>query len=249
MKLQSPLLCAASLAFVACAGQEYSVHIGPTFARVDGDIALANSAGVIPPANDLNNSLGFGGPKSALVQGQMDADRHRVRLSVMNIDTSGQSVLDNDYGDILAGTAVTGQLDFTAIVGNYSYEVVREQSYRFGLGAQLGYYTLDVNVRSANGREDLATNGLMPMPYFEAEYFCGDFTFGAAGGIFAGHFGDSDGLYWDLESYGIWHFDRDFDMRAGYRYLVLDGDGRATSRDFDAAVDVQGFYVTFGYLF
>ena len=97
--------------------------------------------------------------------------------------------------------------------------------------------------------EDLATDGLLPMPYFEAEYFCGDFTFGAAGGIFAGHFGDSDGRYWDLESYGIWHFDRDFDMRAGYRYLVLDGDGRATSRDFDAAVDVQGFYVTFGYLF
>ena len=251
MKPQHLLLCAIPMAFAACEGPSYSFRAGPIFADVRGDLALASSAGQLPTANSMDGGLGFDDSKSAYFEGQVDIDRHRARISTMQIDSEGAAVLDQDYGDIVAGTAVNTEHDFTSVVANYSYEFIREEGYRIGLGAQLGYYAMDVNVRGAGvpGRELLETDGFMPMPYFEAEAFVDDVTFGASGGIMYGDWGDARGHYWDLDLYSVWNLSDRFDVRGGYRYIVLNGDGRASSRDFDSDWDVQGFYLTFGALF
>ena len=251
MKPKHLLLCAIPLAFAACEGPKYSFRAGPTFADVRGNLALADSAGQIPAANSMDGGLGFEDSKSAYFEGQVDIDRHRARFSTMQIDSEGDAVLEQDYGDIVAGTAVNTDQEFTSIVANYTYEVLRDESYRVGLGAQLGYYAMDVNVTGAGvpGREFLETDGFMPMPYFEAEAFLHDLTFGAAGGIMYGDWGDAKGRYWDFDLYTIWNLSDRFDVRGGYRYIVLDGDGRASSRDFDSDWNIQGFYLTFGALF
>ena len=250
MKPVHLLLLAAPLALVACAGQTTSVHIGPSYARARGDITLADSGGGIPPANSFQGSLGFGErERGAYVRGQWDLDRHRVKMSTLFSNSAGTTVLDRPYGDIAAGTTVSADLDFTAIVANYSYELVREDRYRVAAGGQLGYYSMDLGLRSATGFEQLETGGYMPMPYVEAEAFVGDFTFGAGGGFMIGPFGDSEGRYWDIETYTNWNLDDQWDVRGGYRYIVLDGDGTATGRDFDAIIDVQGWFLTIGAIF
>ena len=250
MKASQLLISCTSLAFVACAGQTVSLHAGPSFASVHGGITVADGGGALPPASSVDSDLDLGDAEvSPFLQAQIDADGHRFRISGLLVDTDGEGSLADDFGDVPAGSQVQTSLDFFALVGNYSYEVLREEHYRVGIGAQLGFYSLDVSATAPGSRESLDTQGLLPMPYLEAEAFYGDLTLGLSGGAMAGKFGDSDGRYLDLEAYARWLLDDRFDVRGGYRYLVLDGDGRATDRDFDADLDVRGFYVTAGVRF
>ncbi|MCK5942731.1 MAG: hypothetical protein KAI24_12215 [Planctomycetes bacterium] len=250
MKLQNVLLFASLAALTACAGQTYQVQAGPMFARARGEMALANSSGFLPPANSLDGNMGLGESEaSPFLHGRTDIGKHRVRLHGFYLDTEGSATLNNAYGNIAAGTQVRTSMDFFAIAGNYSYQVLREDHYRVAVGGQLGFYSLDVAARSSGGREEVTTEVLVPMPYVEAEAFLGDFTFGANAGIMAGDLGDANGRYWDIELYSNWQVDERFDIRGGYRYLLLDGYGRASSRDFDADVDVQGLFISAGVRF
>ena len=140
-------------------------------------------------------------------------------------------------------------MDFFAITSNYSYEVWRRDYYRVALGAQLGFYSLDVTARTTGGREEVTSEVIVPMPYLEAEAYWRDFTFGTNMGIMAVDLGDANGRYIDLEAYASWAINQSYDLKAGYRYILLDGYGRASSRDFDADVDVQGLYISGGVRF
>lgn len=250
MRPDSFLISCIALVFAACAGQTVSVHAGPSFASARGGLAIADGGGALPPASSVDGDLDLGDAEvSPYVQAQVDADGHRFRVSGLLVGTDGQGTLGDAFGDLPGGSQVQTLLDFLALVGNYSYELLREEHYRVGVGAQLGFYSLDVGATAGGSRESFETQGLLPMPYAEVEAFYGDLTFGLSGGAMAGNFGDSDGRYLDLEAYATWLVDDCFDVRGGYRYLVLDGEGRATDRDFDADLEVRGFFVTAGVRF
>jgi hypothetical protein len=238
--------------FVACAGQSYRVDVGPFFARTRGDVALQNSAGSLTGNNqsDLERNLGLGDTEpSPYVRLQMDKDKHRVRIHGFSIDNDGEGVLARDFGNLVAGSAVTTELEFFALCGNWAYQIARGENYRFALGAQAGYYSLDVQARSTLGREVVETDVLAPMPFLELEGLFGSFTIGANGALMSADLGDGSGRYLDLEGYVRWSAAKDFDFFGGYRYVVLDAAGRASDRDFDADVDVDGFFFGAGIRF
>jgi hypothetical protein len=245
-----PLL---TLTMVACAGQTYQGNVGPMFARARGEIALAGSANngrSLGPANSIDNDMGLGQTEaSPYIEFQTDIDKHRIRANGFYLDSDSSGQLSNAYGNIAPNTITQTSMQFFAIASNYSYEVLREDAYRVGLGGQLAFYSLDVSARSPGGREEVTTEVLVPMPYIEAEAYWQDFTVGASSAIMAGDFGDARGRYWDLEAFGTWHIDERYDLKIGYRYLLLDGNGRASERDFDADVNVQGMYITGGFRF
>lgn len=257
MKLQNALSVSLLFAFAACAGQTYRVDTGPMFVRARGEFALANSSQVMPPGNSLDGNLGLGDNEvSPYIGFRTDIDKHRVRVNGFYLDTEGSGTLSGadqeqtSHGDILAGTDVQTSMDFFAIVSNYSYEVWRRDYYRVALGAQLGFYSFDVTVRAADGgREEVTSEVMVPMPYVEAEAYWRDFTFGTNMGIMAGDLGDANGRYIDFEAYASWAINQSYDLKAGYRYILLDGYGRASSRDFDADVDVQGLHISGGIRF
>ena len=118
-----------------------------------------------------------------------------------------------------------------------------------GVGGQLGFYSLDVSARSATGRESVTTEALVPAPFVEGELYFDGLTLGASCAVLAADLGDGDGRYLDFEAYSQFRLNEDVDLRAGYRHIVLDVDGVATTREFDADVDVQGFFVTAGIRF
>ncbi|HEB52186.1 MAG TPA: hypothetical protein ENI87_02905 [bacterium] len=238
------------LSFMACVGQTYHVEVGPTFARARGVVALANSSGFLPVANSLEDDMGLGESEAApRIAASTRFGDHHVRLSGFYIDTEGSGALNQDYGNILAGTQVQNTLDFFAIAGSYSYELEREENYRLAVGAKLAYYSLDVTARSPGGREQVETDALVPMPYIEGEYYWEDLTIGANFGVMSADLGDATGRYWDGEAFARYAIDDRYDVRVGYRYLLLDGYGRASSRDFDADLTVQGVYLSAGVRF
>lgn len=238
--------------FVACAGQKYRVDVGPFFAKATGRVALQNAQGTLAGRyeNDLGRDMALDDTEAApYIRVQMDKDRHRVRLHGFGTNTDGTGVLSNDYGGIVAGSQVTTSLDFYTVAANYGYQLLRGENYRLAVGGQAGFYSLDVAARSTAGREQVETSVLVPMPFFEGELLFGSLTFGANAALMSADLGDAAGRYLDVEGYARWSAAKDFDFFAGYRYMVLDAYGRASSRDFDADVDVQGFFFGAGVSF
>lgn len=89
----------------------------------------------------------------------------------------------------------------------------------------------------------MQTDVLVPMPFAEIEGYLGPMTAGANFAFMSADLGDANGIYIDAEAYLRWQATEQFDVMAGYRYLSMDGFGSASSRDFDAEVAVQGFFL------
>lgn len=253
MKMLRSLPLVASAALVGCAGQTYRVDVGAMFAKASGDIALQN--GGTPHVlhdnqNDLDRNLGVGDTEpSPYLRVEMDQERHRVRLHGFGVESDGSGTLAGAYGNLAAGSQVTTSLEFFGLGVTYAWELYRDDHFRIGGGAALNWYSLDVAARSSLGREAVRTDAVVPMPYGEVEAFLGPVTLGANLGIMSADLGDASTRYLDFETYLRWQAIENFDLMLGYRYVVLDGYGRATSRDFDADIDVQGIFVTAGIKF
>ena len=230
----------------SCASQTFRADVGALLATTSGEIALQNAGGNLVLANemnDLDDQMGLGETEaSPYVRLQWEHELHRVRAHGFGIDAEGSGILVGDYGGIPAGAAVTTSMQFFAASAAYSYEVWGNENFRFALGGELAVYSLDLAARSLGGREQVQTDLVIPMPFAEVEAFLGPVTFGVNGAIMAADWRDADGRYADTEAFVRYQATAEIDLIAGYRYLLMDANGTATSRDFDADIEVQGWF-------
>ena len=245
------LFLVATLA--ACTPQTFRADVGALFATTSGKIALQNAGGTLVlgnEQNDVDDQLGVGDTEvSPYVRVQWDHELHRVRAHGFGIDAEGSGTLAGDYGGIPAGSQVTTSMEFFNVAAAYDYEVWGDENFRLALGGQLGIYSLDIAARSASGRESVRTDLVIPMAFAEVEGFFGPVTLGANAALMAGNWRDADGRYLDAEGFARVQVVDEVDLIAGYRYLVLDANGTATSRDFDADITVQGWFIGGGIRF
>lgn len=255
MKMSRTLLSTAGLmTLVACAQSTYRADIGAMFSKHDGRIALQNSSGsnvLGDEMNSLEKDLGIGDTEaSPYVRLQWDEEVHRVRMHGFGLHAGGSGVLNGDFGNLSSGSTVSTSMEYWNVSTAYSYALVQNYDFRLGVGAQLGFYALDVAARSGGIREEVETSVLVPMPYVDGEFYLGDLvTLGANAGYMSADLGDGDGRYWDADVWGRVRVTDEIELLAGYRYLLMDADGRASSRDFDADLDVQGWWVGGGVRF
>ncbi len=233
------------LLFTACAGNTYHVDAGVMFARARGEIALQNAGGTLDLGSN-QNSLGTLGldetEASPYLKVATVHDRHHFEVNGFKLDSEGSGTLTGDFGDIVSGTSVSTSLDFLAIAGVYSYELLRNDNLRLGIGAELAFCQLDVAATSGLGSESVTTDVIVPMPYVEAELFLGDFSVGGNFAAMGADLGDGSGRYFDTAFTGRWQVLPEFDLFAGYRYLLLDAYGNASGRDFDSDIEIQGWF-------
>lgn len=246
------LLCLAAL--TSCAEVAYRADVGAMFPVARGDIALQNSAGTLSlddSKNRLGSNLGLGETDaSPYVHLQADKERHRFRLNGFYSSTEGTGTLSRPYGDLAAGSIVTTSMDFYTVQATYAFQVHRDDHWRLAFGGTLGAYGMDVGARSTAGRESVHTSLLVPMPYVEIEGFVGPLIVGGDAAIMAGDFGDGHGWYGDVEAYvKARPGNENFEVFGGYRYVLLEASGVASSRRFDSDIDVQGFFFGAGIRF
>lgn len=243
----------ALLALAACAPNVYRADIGAMFIRGEGALALQNAGGSLVLANaqnDFDRDLGLGDMEaSPYVRLEWEHDVHRVRAHGFGVESSGIRNLGADFGSIVAGTAVNAEMNLVAAGLSYAYEVAAGRDYRVSLGGQLAYYGLDVAANSGTVTEAVETELAIPMPYAEVEYRLGSLILGLNGSFMAGDFSDANGRYLDFEGLVRWRPSRRFELLAGYRGIVLDAFGRASTRDFDADLDFDGFFIGGGVRF
>lgn len=255
MTKSSLLLSVGLVVLPACAEMTYRTDVGAVFPVVKGQIALQNAAGDIVLHNnqqDIESNMGLGDTEvSPYLHLQTDGGRHRVRLHAFYSDAEGSGTVTGDrgYGGIATGSQVTTSLEFYAVQATYGYQVFRDDHFRIGLGGTIGAYGFDLAARSATNRDEVETSLIVPMLYVEAEAYLGPVIVGGDAGIIAGDFRDGDGRYGDVEAFVKAVPHENFELMAGYRYVLLDAHGTATSRDFDADLEIRGFFLGGGVRF
>lgn len=234
------------VALASCTPQTFRVDVGAMLAQAGGKIALQDAGGTLNlggEKNDIDADLGVGEIEaSPYVRLEWEHENHRVRVHGFGFDSEGTGVLSNDFGGLVPGSNVTTSLRFFSAAASYGYECWGNEQFRLALGGQLGVYSMDVAARSGVGREEIGMDVVVPMPFVEFETYLGGFTFGINGGIMAADLGDGDGTYADVEGYTRFQLTNEIDLFGGYRFIMMDGDATADGRDFEADVDVQGFY-------
>ena len=246
---------AAATLLAACAPHTFRADVGAAFARVEGQIGLQNSSGSLTLAdnmNDLQDHLGVGDQdESPYVRLEADWGPSRFKVSTFGHNSTGSGTLAGAFGDIPAGTQVFTDFDFVDVTGSWSYDLMPTETFRIAPGVQLGYYSLDVITRapSLSAFEQVDTDIIAPMPYLDAEVDLGWLTIGANGGIIAVNLSDADGRYWDAEGYVRANVLPHLELVGGVRYLLFDAHGEASNRDFDADIDVFGWFIGGGVRF
>lgn len=220
--------------------------------RANGDVAVQGSGANFDSSakNDVDSELGLGdSAPSAFGRLQSDAEDERFRIEGFALNESGDGVLVADYGDIPAGTAVESSLGFYVVSANWNHALMRGDDWRLGLGAQVEYFSLDIAARSATGREETAIDALVPMPHLEAERRFGNISLGATlAGIYA-DVGDAKGRFLDGSLLARWSINSQFQLFGGYRYILLDAKGKASDRNFDADLAIDGLFFGCGVRF
>lgn len=247
-----PLAVAVSL--VACSSSTYRTDLGVIGSRHEGSIALQNASGTLvlhDEHNSLNADLGLSDVEaSPYLRFQWDDGVHRVRTHGFGLESSGTGNLAGDFGDIVDGSQVTTSMQYMSIASGYSFALVNTYDYRIGIGAQLSFQMLDIAARSATLYEKVESDVIVPMPLVDGEFYIGDWlTVGANAGVMGSDLGDADGRYWDAEAWVRWNIQQNVQLTLGYRYLLMDAHGRASDRDFDADLELNGLWVTGGVTF
>jgi hypothetical protein len=240
----------------ACAPDRYRVDAGVTRLEASGDVALQNSAGTLNldvDRNDLENDLGLGDAEVVpYVRGEVNWGRQRVELSGLGYRSSGSGVLASAFGDLPAGTAVATDLDFYAISGNWTYDLLPTDRFRLAPGAQLSYYGLDLNATSTvpAAFEEVRSNVLVPELYLAAEALLDSVVALEVGlGWMEADLGDGRGTYWDAQGLVRVRPQGNLEIFGGYRFLAIDVRGTADARDFDADLEFAGWMFGLGIRF
>lgn len=254
MKLRYLLPTVLLLLLPACETTEYRVDLGMMLSKHRGSVALQDAGGSLSlgeERNDLDRTLGLGDTEpSPYLRLQLDDEEHRIRLHGFGFDGDGSGVLDGDFGGIAGGSVVDTSMQFLTTAASYSYGIMQNDLFRLGVGGQLTYLYQKFAVRGALGREEVEIDVMVPMPFAEVELYAGDHvTLGGNAGLMYADLGDGKGRYWDVEAWGRWQVTEALSLMLGYRFILKDSRGEASSRDFDADLNVQGLFLSAGLRF
>ncbi len=253
--IRTPLLALVVCSLAGCAPQVFRADAGAMFVRPRGDVALQNSAGNLVLGNnqnDIDSGMQLGETEGTpFVRLQGDWEGHRVRAHGFGLDQDGNGALQGDFGNIPVGTPVSTSLEYVSIALNWSYDLIPDTTFRLAPGLQAGFYSMNVAARSIApaATEKVSTAVIVPQAYVEGEVDLGLLAFTGSFAVMSADLRDANGRYLDAEAAVALRPDRDFEILAGWRYIVQDAHGVATSRDFDADVYLNGWFIGGGVRF
>lgn len=253
--IRSIATLAPLLLIAACAPQVFRADVGALVVQSHGNVGLQNSAGTLVIGQnmaELDGNLGLGGTDAApYLRFEADWGRHRVKLNGFGYEQNGSGTLSGNFGDIPAGTAVTTSLDYFNVDLAWSYDLLDDPQWRLGPGVQAGYYGMKIGASSLVpvAFEEVRSDVIVPELYLDGEVILGPVTLRSNLGVMTADLGDAKGRYLDFDAGADLRLGQGFQVSAGYRHIVMDANGRASSRDFDADVYINGFYITGGVRF
>ncbi len=247
---------ALALSCVSCVDLGARAYAGFMQSDVTGDFALDSSAGganLSSIKNDVENQLGIDDESRSLwLKAEIDPPSWgRFSASAFRYDESGNGTLSAPFGDIPAGTDVATSLAFTNLKVAWTYDLLDVALAHVSPGIALDVFDIETRVNSTSplAFEEVDTIAPVPMLYLQAGAEFGFVGFDVEAGWMSIDLDDADGDYLDLEAMARVNIAPKVELTAGYRFISIDGDGRADGQRFDAELELQGFFVGGGFNF
>ena len=241
------------VALASCADLEFRAYAGYMQAEMTGDVGLASSGlpNVVTATVDVEDALGTDEEGSIYVRTEFEMGIVRVTGSAFQYESGGPGVLLADFGNIPAGVAVDTDMEVNVIKGAVTFDVIDFGYLRLSPGVAVDYFDVDTTVTAVGFgiSERLEVDVPVPMPILQAEVDIGPVAVTAEGGGMAINYSDVKGTYWDFEGMVRWKALSFFEAFAGYRWIHVDSDGTASGQDYDADVNLRGWFVGGGLTF
>lgn len=237
----------------ACVSPEASAQLGYTSMQVSGDLALTQTAAGDSAAQDIGAAFGLGSNQASAF-GRVDVDLGvpEFTASLFWLRESGSGVLNDDFGALPAGTAVSSDLDLgcAKLVAAAGFDV---GPLTIAPGVLFDVFSIDfrATANAFGGREEIDEVVLVPMPFVRAEATI-------AGGVrLAGEFAwldtsgltDTDGRFFDVEAVVEWPVWKNVSLLGGYRAIGADAEGDSDVDNIHIDLQVRGWFVGGGLRF
>ncbi len=230
----------------SCKTPEFAAEAGYMVMEMAGEFGFAGSGGGGGTANiNLGEGLDISNADSPYLKLETSALGFRFELSGFKYSDSGDSILNANFGDIIAGSTVTTDVDMWNLKGTIAYEVLDLGFLRVSPGVSLDYFDVDLDMVATSpiaAFEKIDFRAPVPMPYVNAQLEYGSFTLDAELSGMSANLPDADGLYWDLSTKLRYKPLPLVEVFLGYRYLQIDADGTTDGQDFDADIHLNGLF-------
>ncbi len=190
--------------------------------------------------------------RHALPRGRPRVLLGRFGASALRYDETGNGTLSQSFGDIPAGTPVKTDLELLNVKGYWLYDVIDTGYLRFAPGIAVDVFDVDARVASQTAisvYEEIHITTPVPMLYGQVEGKVGPVSAQVDAGWMSLDLGDVNGTWWDLEGRVSASIVDTFEVFAGYRYIDMATKGVAGGQDFDADIQLQGWFVGGGVRF
>lgn len=256
MKLGLCALVFAGVSLVSCSSPYARAYAGYTNMGLSGDIALAPTVGggsLGALKVDVEEELGLEGG-SGSPYGRLDAGVGPlgVTLSAFTYSKTGTGTITRQFGNITAGTDVRSDLDLTDIKAALLWNMIDVGPVRLSPGVGVNYVDMTLDVRTVSGiaaSDTVDVRAPIPMVFLQGDVELGHFGITVEGGGMKVNLEDADGTYWDLEGLFRYQPVKHVNLFAGYRWISLDAQGTADDQDFDATLQLRGWFVGGGISF
>jgi hypothetical protein len=243
------LLGAATVA--GCVPIGATAQVGFTMVAVRGDLALG-SDGATGTAQDLDSGFGLGGDRgSPWVRAQADVGALVLTGSMFWLRESGEGVLRDSFGGLLAATPVASELDLGVAKLSAAYDLDLGVV-RLSPGVLVDVLDLDFSARDlvVGNREEVNEILAVPMPFVRVEAGLGPLrAIAEAGYLEVAGIGDNRGRFHDLEAMVQWPLAPLAHLFVGYRRLGIDASGDTGDESFAVDVTIRGWTIGGGLRF
>lgn len=249
------LLCAL-VSLPSCTLPYVRAYAGYSSMSLSGDVALAPSVGTSNLGGlkvDVEDELGLDGGGGS-PYGRLDAGFGPigVTLSAFTYSKVGTGTITRQFGNITAGTDVRSDIDMTDIKAAVLWNALDIGPLRIAPGVGVNYVDLNLDVRTLTGvaaSDTVDVVAPIPMIFLQADLDLGPFGVTVDGGGMSASLKDAKGTYWDLEALVRFQPLPHVNLFGGYRWISLDANGKASGQDFDADIDLKGWFVGGGISF
>ena len=248
----SCLLAAALLLLGSCETYRVRAYGGYMQPRLTGTVALTPAPNVpFGTGVDLESGLGAGTEDAPYLRGEFGLGPFVATVSAFHYDTTGTGTLDDGFGGLPQGTDVRSEIEILNIKSAITYDIVHVGPFRLAPGFCVDYTDVEFIVEPTGftGLERLEVQVPAPLAYVQAEL---DFDWVAATvdfGAMRVNLDEVDGDYLDFEAMLRISPIDNLEIFGGYRILQVDGTGEVDSQDYNADVELSGWFVGGGLTF
>lgn len=252
MRILSLVLLAPAL-LTSCYQFEIAAQVGYSQLSLDGDVGYVSGSSSVAVQQDIDSGFGLGDAQgSPYARASLDLGVPRLAVSGYLFSDEGRGTLTADFGNNLTeGQDVDSKFDLGMAKASLAFDIpIGPLTISPGLAVDFVDLNMEVKDTIGIATESVELVAPLPMLYARAELALGSWVnLVGEGGYVQVDVEDISAKIVDLEALVELNAVGPFNLFAGYRKFLLEGDGVVDGDNVDISIGISGFLIGGGIRF